>query len=78
MQELIDITTIKIAAICMVAFLISLPIVVSRGFRGLLIMMGALTIAVYIQEKWQNVKYSSLSFFVILLVCCLFVRSRHE
>lgn len=74
MQELVDLGVMKITVVCLVAFLFSLPIIISRGFRGLLIMLGALTVSASVQEKFQNIKYASLSFFCIVLLLCLFIR----
>ena len=78
MQELITIGTFKIAAIGLVAFIFSLPVIVSRGIRGVFILLGSLSLAVYVQDYCHEIKYSGLTFFCLLFILCLFIRSSHE
>ncbi|AUR53017.1 hypothetical protein [Aquella oligotrophica] len=77
MQEIIDVGTFKLVALGLVFFVLALPIIVSRGFRGVLIMVASLSAAVYTHEHWQNLKYSGLVFFSLLLILCLFFRPQH-
>jgi hypothetical protein len=78
MQELITTETFKLVAIGLVAFIFSLPIIVSRGIKGVLIMLGSLSLAVYVQDYYHEIKYSGLTFFCLMFILCLFIRPNHE
>lgn len=52
---------------------IALPIIASRGFKGVAVLLSAMVASGLVLQRYHQVMYANLTFFCILLICMMVV-----